>query len=84
MGNCGSTEQAVTSEKSGGNGYAEDDRSRSRALDRELREYEKMLSTQVKILLLGAGESGKTTVLKVSESPRRLIPFSTTVVAVRG
>lgn len=38
---------------------------KSRAIDKDLRAYEKTLSKEVKILLLGAGESGKTTVLKV-------------------
>ncbi|BFZ58109.1 hypothetical protein PYCC9005_005168 [Savitreella phatthalungensis] len=37
---------------------------RSREIDRDLRRSQQTLAAQVKILLLGAGESGKTTVLK--------------------
>ncbi|KAF4785412.1 guanine nucleotide-binding protein alpha-2 subunit [Colletotrichum scovillei] len=37
---------------------------RSRDLDRMIRQDEKRLSKEVKLLLLGAGESGKSTVLK--------------------
>ncbi|KAK7423143.1 G-Protein alpha subunit [Neonectria punicea] len=37
---------------------------RSRELDRQIRADEKRLSKEVKLLLLGAGESGKSTVLK--------------------
>ncbi|CAH7675481.1 guanine nucleotide binding protein, alpha [Phakopsora pachyrhizi] len=36
----------------------------SKSIDRVLREDEKRMAKEVKILLLGAGESGKTTVLK--------------------
>ncbi|KAJ4420148.1 G-Protein alpha subunit [Neurospora sp. IMI 360204] len=38
--------------------------SRSRELDKQIRADEKRLSKEVKLLLLGAGESGKSTVLK--------------------
>lgn len=58
MGNCGSAEENRETE-------SDEIGRRSRALDKELRDHERRLATQVKILLLGAGESGKTTILKV-------------------
>lgn len=64
MGNCGSAEEIR--EKGGGDADATEIDRRSRALDKELRDYERRLASQIKILLLGAGESGKTTILKVS------------------
>lgn len=36
----------------------------SRIIDREIREAERQAAKEIKILLLGAGESGKTTILK--------------------
>lgn len=63
MGNCSSAEEIR--EKGGENGETAEVERRSRALDQELREYERRLASQIKILLLGAGESGKTTILKV-------------------
>ena len=64
MGNCGSAEEIR--EKGGETGETAEVERRSRALDKELRDYERRLASQIKILLLGAGESGKTTILKVS------------------
>jgi len=68
MGNCGSS---LHQEMSGGEhgtvvGFGEDQEAerRSKALDKEIREYQRRIASEVKILLLGAGESGKTTVLK--------------------
>lgn len=65
MGNCSSAEEIR--EKGREDGDAAEVERRSRALDKELREHERRLATQIKILLLGAGESGKTTILKVRE-----------------
>ncbi|KAK4149719.1 guanine nucleotide binding protein, alpha subunit, partial [Chaetomidium leptoderma] len=42
----------------------EEGAARSRELDKAIRADEKRLSKEVKLLLLGAGESGKSTVLK--------------------
>ena len=42
----------------------DDGAARSRGLDKAIRAEEKRLVRQVKLLLLGAGESGKSTVLK--------------------
>lgn len=64
MGNCGSAEEIR--EKGGADVESAEVERRSRALDKELRDYERRLASQIKILLLGAGESGKTTILKVS------------------
>ncbi|CCC13316.1 unnamed protein product [Sordaria macrospora k-hell] len=49
----------------GGRGKEDEaEASRSRELDKQIRADEKRLSKEVKLLLLGAGESGKSTVLK--------------------
>jgi hypothetical protein len=42
----------------------EDDYARSRAIDKELHRAKKNMKREVKLLLLGAGESGKSTFLK--------------------
>lgn len=76
MGNCGSTSQAYEGVGPGSPQFAEDAERerRNKALDRELKELEKRLASEVKILLLGAGESGKTTVLKVRLAGGRQLP----------
>ena len=54
MGGC-------TSKETSGDPAAD---ARSREIDKALREDEKRLAKEVKLLLLGAGASGKSTVLK--------------------
>lgn len=59
MGNCGSSHQRVSSQEHGAVvGFDEDAEAerRSRALDKEIREYQKRLASEVKILLLGEWE----------------------------
>ena len=52
---------ACMSSPSGGDPAAD---ARSKEIDKQLREEEKRLSKEIKLLLLGAGASGKSTVLK--------------------
>lgn len=51
----------MSSPASGGDPAAE---ARSREIDRQLRDEERKMSKEIKLLLLGAGASGKSTVLK--------------------
>ncbi|KAJ3107528.1 guanine nucleotide-binding protein subunit alpha [Phlyctochytrium planicorne] len=52
MGNCGSTPEE------------QDARTKSKAIDKDLRREQLETETMIKLLLLGSGESGKSTVLK--------------------
>lgn len=68
MGNCNSTESGSDQE-----GYSDiasaptspNAGEKSRGIDRMLKQEEKRMAREHKLLLLGAGESGKTTILKV-------------------
>lgn len=54
----------VCSGGGGGNGQDEEQTKRSRQIDRGLEEDSKKLRRECKILLLGSGESGKSTIVK--------------------
>ena len=58
MGMCMSSEAAAAADTP--------EAKKSRALDKTIKEDEKRMAKEVKLLLLGAGESGKSTILKVS------------------
>ncbi|GJN90048.1 hypothetical protein Rhopal_003046-T1 [Rhodotorula paludigena] len=58
MGACGSTEAA------GADGTTAEEVQRSKVIDRMLREDEQRAAKEVKMLLLGPGASGKSTILK--------------------
>ena len=61
MGNCGSAEEASASSSGAGqhgdaaNPMAETEVKLSRAIDKEIRESERRMSKEMKLLLLGAG-----------------------------
>ncbi|GAN04702.1 guanine nucleotide-binding protein subunit alpha-2 [Mucor ambiguus] len=57
MGNC-------TSSSHGSKSHLNPDAQKNRLIDKQIKADEKRLRTEVKLLLLGAGESGKSTVLK--------------------
>ncbi|BGP25766.1 G protein alpha subunit [Rhodotorula toruloides] len=64
MGACGSTEAGGADQPS------MEEVSRSRAIDRLLREEEQRQAREVKMLLLGPGSSGKSTILKQMKARR--------------
>ncbi|KAI8384501.1 heterotrimeric G-protein alpha subunit (G-alpha, GPA2) [Radiomyces spectabilis] len=87
MGNCTSLRDLV--------GRNSPDATQSHIIDKQIKADEKRMKTEVKILLLGAGESGKSTILKqmklihasgFSESERetfRMVVFSNIVAAMQ-
>jgi guanine nucleotide-binding protein subunit alpha, other len=56
MGSCVSTPGPALSEA---------EKQRHRAAERQLKEAKQAMDSQVKVLLLGSGDSGKSTILKV-------------------
>jgi guanine nucleotide-binding protein subunit alpha len=66
MGNCMSATAVDISE---------DDKRRHREAEKSLKEAKQKLSSQVKVLLLGSGDSGKSTILKQMRLIHR-VPFS--------
>ncbi|KAI9445579.1 heterotrimeric G protein alpha subunit 4 [Lactarius indigo] len=54
---------------------SEDDKRRHREAEKSLKEAKQKLSSQVKVLLLGSGDSGKSTILKQMRLIHR-VPFS--------
>jgi len=67
MGTCMSTETIEVSEE---------DRKRHRAAEKTLKDAKAKMNKQVKVLLLGSGDSGKSTVLKQMRLIHK-VPFST-------
>ncbi|KAI0271682.1 heterotrimeric G protein alpha subunit 4 [Gloeopeniophorella convolvens] len=67
MGSCMST---------GGVEASDDDKRRHRDAEKSLKEAKQKLAQQVKVLLLGSGDSGKSTILKQMRLIHR-VPFST-------
>ena len=66
MGNgCGKKAMTHTFSKVGGSHLFESsERQRSRRIDSELQSYDERTSKSIKVLLLGPGESGKSTIIK--------------------
>ncbi|CAL1696835.1 unnamed protein product [Somion occarium] len=60
---------------SGGIEITEEDRRRNRDVEKELKEAKAKMAHQVKVLLLGSGDSGKSTILKQMRLIHR-VPFS--------
>jgi len=67
MGSCMSSPGAVE--------VTEADKARHREVEKQLKEHKAKLSTQVKVLLLGSGDSGKSTILKQMRLIHK-VPFS--------
>jgi len=66
MGNCASAGAAEVSD---------DDKRRHREAEKSLKEAKQKMASQVKVLLLGSGDSGKSTILKQMRLIHR-VPFS--------
>ncbi|KXN88056.1 Guanine nucleotide-binding protein alpha-2 subunit [Leucoagaricus sp. SymC.cos] len=54
---------------------SEEEKARNREIDRQLREAKAKMASQVKVLLLGSGDSGKSTILKQMRVIHK-VPFS--------